>query len=315
MKKIIWLLSILLTSPILMSCSNSTTKTNDEKIHILTTFPPLYSFTTNITKDKAIIDNLVPAGASIHTWTPKPSDIKKISQADIIITNWVWLEGFINDLIKTSGKQNLIVIDSSKWVSPIEYNTTNKLEFEEEHHEWEKEHHHWEWTNPHIWLSIDNAIVQTTNILNTLSSLDNENQIFYQENANKYINKLKTLKQTNIEKFKNSNKKDFIVFHDAYQYFLNEYWIWNYQKWVIQEFPDKEPTQKQLQNLIKYIEQNWVKIIFSEPQFSPKIVEILQEKLWIKTYPIDPIWNELSENWYEKNISNLTDSFINAFSN
>jgi ABC-type Zn uptake system ZnuABC Zn-binding protein ZnuA len=48
---------------------------------------------------------------------------------------------------------------------------------------------------------------------------------------------------------------------------------------VIQKFPGKEPGSEYIKKLIDTIKQKNVKIIFTEPQFSPKIVNVLKNEL------------------------------------
>gem|GEM_PF-6076064 len=47
----------------------------------------------------------------------------------------------------------------------------------------------------------------------------------------------------------------FIVFHDAYQYFLHAYNLEEQQVGLIQEFHGDNPSQKQIAELIKTIQE------------------------------------------------------------
>ncbi|MCJ7580924.1 MAG: zinc ABC transporter substrate-binding protein, partial [Candidatus Aminicenantes bacterium] len=49
------------------------------KIRILTTLFPLYEFAQAVCGERGEVDILIPPGAEVHSWKPKPSDIIKIA--------------------------------------------------------------------------------------------------------------------------------------------------------------------------------------------------------------------------------------------
>ena len=77
---------------------------SDNRFTVLTTIPPLYSFTKNIVGDIANVDNLLPNGAEPHDYSFGPSDIKKVSKAQIIIKNGLGLETWLDKLLVSAGE-------------------------------------------------------------------------------------------------------------------------------------------------------------------------------------------------------------------
>ncbi len=265
-------------------------KNTNQKLSIITTFLPLYSFTTNIVADKADVYNLVPPGTSIHTYQLKPSDIEKIAKADVLIINGLGLEEFLKDAIEAADNKKLVIIDSSQGI--LSMNQTKTVEFEKE-----KTQEHIG-INPHIWLSLQNAIQQVQNITENLQNIDPNNNIFYIENSRNYIQKLLQLDQDIKEELGKIEKKPFIVFHPAYDYFVRDYGL--NQIAAIEEFPGKEPSALYLKNIIDLLSENQVSLIFTEPQFSPKLVEQLSQDYNIITAELDPIGINLSPDEYER---------------
>lgn len=78
------------------------------KIEVVTTFAPLYSFALNVAGDQAEVPNLVPIGASVHVYQSKPSDVKKIAEADVLIKNGVHLEESLDDMTRKKTKEVLL---------------------------------------------------------------------------------------------------------------------------------------------------------------------------------------------------------------
>jgi ABC-type Zn uptake system ZnuABC Zn-binding protein ZnuA len=303
LKRTFYLCIVLLVAILIFSGCQQ--KFQDEsKIKIVTTFAPLYSLTLNVTGNRAEVTNLVPIGTSIHAYQSKPSDVKKIAEADILIKNEVGLEEFLEDMVDAASNLDLKVVDTSRGIKILR-STTQTLG-EEEHRE-----DHYEDGNPHIWLSPRNAIKQVETIRDALIRADTKNEEAYRDNAKKYIDMLKELDREVRQKFERIQKKKFIVFHDAYLYFEKDYGL-NHTA-AIEEFPGKEPSPKYLKELVDLIEKGNVKIVFTEPQFSPKVVQTLKEETGVYVAELDPIGSELSKESYVKNIRKNSEAFLKAF--
>jgi zinc transport system substrate-binding protein len=105
-----FLLGILLISSYLFLTRVSSTSQKDGKIHVSTSFYPLYFFASQIGQDKAIVINITPSGAEPHDYEPTAQDIAKIERSDLLILNGgveAWAEK-IKDTIK--GKKTKVVI-------------------------------------------------------------------------------------------------------------------------------------------------------------------------------------------------------------
>ena len=70
---------------------------------------------------------------------------------------------------------------------------------------------------------------------------------------------------------------------------------------VIQENPESEPSPRHIASVIEIIKANGIRSIFTEPQFSHKIVESLAKDLHLKIYSIDTMGTgTFSRGWYEE---------------
>jgi len=262
--------------------------------------------TLNIVGQEANVTNLIPPGASIHTWEPRPSDAKTIATTDLIIKNGLQLEEFLTDLTNGANNPKLQIIDTSKG--------TNKYSPEavQGFGEMVEENNH-SGIDPHIWLSINNAKLQVQNIAAAVIAADPDHEAIYRQNTQDYLAKLdRTFQQIQTE-LSTVKPQPFIVFHDAYQYFLRDYQLSTYQVASIQPFPGKEPNPAYLQNLTELIKTHKIKVIFTEPQFTSQITELLKTEFSIMTLTIDPIGTQLTRNGFTDNLLNIKDQLITAF--
>ena len=259
----------------LQACRQSVTE-KSEKLRILTTIAPLYSFTKNIAGDLADVDNLLPSGAGPHECSFSPADIVKVSRSDVLIKNGVDLESWLDKLMISAqtGKKEIVIADTSSGVEIID-------------------------NDPHIWLSPVNAVIQVKNIRDCLVKADPGNSETYRENAGLYIKRLKALDREIRDEVRTWKQREFVALHPAFTYFTKDYGL--KQAAVIQETPEIEPSPKHIIDVIKTIEAAGIKAIFSESRASHKIVDTIAEDLKLRVYNLDTLeTGELSKEWYEE---------------
>ena len=137
----------------------------------------------------------------------------------------------------------------------------------------------------HVWLDPMNAQAIVLEMAHELSKIDSTNKDIYELNAQKLTSSLDALMERANQII--PEKPSFIVFHDAYQYFENRFGIRSEGALTLN--PDVLPGAKQIAEIQELIEHENVKCIFSEPQYNPKIIEVLAEDMNVSTGIIDPL--------------------------
>ncbi len=247
---------------------NITSDVPATKLQVVATFFPLYDFTRNIAKDKINLSLLFTQTPEVAAFTP--ADIRKINNADLVIKNGLGFEVVLDDLLKASDNKNVAVVDVSEHA---------ELLTAADEHEGPND--------PHIWLDPQNVMKEVETIVNALIIHDPENAEFYRRNADAYILQLRTLDTKIQSDVAGYRSKDFVSFHSAFQYFAHRYGL--NQVAVIEEFPGKEPSPAYIAGVIDLIRRKRISAIFSEPQFSPKVVEVIAHDLGLTVRALDPI--------------------------
>ena len=93
---------------------------------------------------------------------------------------------------------------------------------------------------------------------------------------------------------------------------MEAYGLKDYQVGVIQEFEGDTPSVKELTKLLNTIKEQGVAILFTEPQFSPKVIEILERERSFVVREIDPIGSDLSPDGYLNNLRNIATTIMDA---
>ena len=145
--------------------------------------------------------------------------------------------------------------------------------------------------DPHFWLDPLNAKVMVREIKSQLSSIDPVNAARYQSNAKKTEAKLDEL-VTEIEaELTGLQGREFIAFHDAYQYFENRFGVKAIGTVTVS--PEVMPGAKRLNELREKVKSSKATCVFSEPQFEPRVVEVITDGTDARTGVLDPLGAEL----------------------
>ena len=263
-------LLLLVLSIALVGCggANQTAeKKTAEPFRIVTSFYPMYVATINITDgvDGVEVYNMTkPQTGCLHDYQLMTDDMKTLEKADAFVINGAGMEDFMDKV--TEQQKKLKVIDASRGIELI---------------------HDDEGDNPHVWLSVTDAIQQVRNIADQLKEADPAHADAYEKNAATYIEKLTALKSEMHAALDNVPHKDIVTFHEAFPYFAKEFNL-NIIG-VVEREPGTEPTPTELQETIEQVNALPSKVLFTEPQYSPAAAETIARETGAKIYTLDPV--------------------------
>jgi len=262
-------------------------------INTVVSILPEQTFVKAIGGDKVNITVMVLPGNSPHTYEPKPAQMKNVARAQLYFAidvefEKVWLPKF-RDL-----NPAMQIIDLAEGV--------HKRMMTEEHHEREghdahkapdmhQEHEH-QGEDPHIWTTPANVNIIAKNIYTALAKIDPQNAAYYEKNYHTFL-VLVEKTDTQIRKTLSATPKGtkFMVFHPSWGYFAQAYDLIQ----LPVEVAGKEPKPRELIELIKEARKENVKAIFTQPEFSDSIAQVMAKELHIKVIKVSP----LAENWSE----------------
>lgn len=230
---------------------------------IYTSFYPLYYFTKRIVKDKYDVINLTPAGSEPHDYEPTAREVIGMSEAKAVFINGLSLEPWSNNMPEMLKDKVHVTTES---ITPMKINGV---------------------TDPHVWLSLNNAILQLQSITDTMKEIDKANSDFYTRNFNEVKAEFEALDQENREILKNISNPYLVVSHAAFGYLCRDYNLT--QVYVSGLAPDEEPTPKDLENIMEEVREYNVTTIFYEELVSPEISKKIAEETGVKTASLNPL--------------------------
>jgi len=252
------------------------------KTKVVTTFLPVYLFTKAVTGDVAEVDILVKPGTEIHDYQGTPANVKAIATANVVVKNGLGLEEFLSDTIKNAGNSQLIEIDVSKGIEPINKISPIDKPVGGEH---DQDHEH-TFGNPHIWLDPVLAKQQIINIRDGLIMADPGNKANYETNAATYIQKLDSLNNEFQQTMKKTPNCTFITFHDAFPYLAKRY---NLKQVAVVEIPEKQLSPTDVQKVVNTVKKYKTKALFSEPGLDNKLLTSISQDLQLTVRTLDSL--------------------------
>lgn len=255
---------------------------NSTKLHIVTSFYPLYFFTAHIAGDKAEVVNITPAGAEPHDYEANSQDIVKIENSQLVVLNGNGLEGWGNKI-----KQ---ILQNSK-TKIIEVSGSGE-------------------SDPHVWLSPRLAKDEAVKIAAAMVMIDPVNKDYYQQNLANLSQELEALDAEYRQGLANCQLKDFVTSHEAFGYLAKEYGL--EQIAITGVSPDSEPSVQKLTEITQLVKSKGVEIIFFESLVNPKLSETVAAEVGAKTMVLNPIEGITSEeqksgkNYFNLMRTNLT---------
>ncbi len=241
------------------------------KLKVVASLFPLQEFARAVGGDKVQVALLLPPGAEAHTWEPKPSDVVKISQADIFIYVGPSLEPWIDKVLRAVQSKKLRVLEASQGLSLI------KAEGAEERIGRGGGSRAPEKMDPHLWLdfALDQKIVEAVAV--AFSEKDPAHVAFYKNNAELYGGKLNDLDQRYRQTLAKCRHRQILLSgHAAFAYLAKRYGLRQIALSGIS--PDAEPTPKKMSGVIETAHKTGIQFIYVEELVNPKLARSLSRE-------------------------------------
>uniref|UniRef100_UPI00403FBA46 metal ABC transporter solute-binding protein, Zn/Mn family n=1 Tax=Paenibacillus sp. FSL R5-0623 TaxID=2921651 RepID=UPI00403FBA46 len=323
--KLLWTGLLILTLLVLSACgqdSSNSAKIVEGKVNVVTTFYPVYAFTTAIGGEDANVINLLPTGVEPHDWTPKSQDIVNTSKAQLFFYNGAGLEGWVPNFLKSLNSDTQVKsVAVSEGVKLLTAEGDDGHGHGEEHEDEHTDEHTDEDTSedvadhhidPHTWVSPKSAMIMAENIKNSLVEADPDHKAGYEQRYEELRTKLETLDQRFTDELATVPNNEIVVSHQAFGYLARDYGLTQHA--IMGLSPDAEPTGQDIVKLAQLVKDEGIKYIFFEELVSDKLAKTLASEAGVETMVLNPVEGLTKEQatngddyftLMEKNLQNL----------
>ncbi|WP_006786858.1 zinc ABC transporter substrate-binding protein ZnuA [Thiorhodospira sibirica] len=273
--------------------------------NVVVSINPIHALVSGVMEGVAEPLRLVPPGTSPHDYAMRPSEMRALQDADLVIWVGPELERFLQrplhnlpaqvqrlTLLKDAELRLLPMREGGIW-DAHEHGHDHDHNHRHDHHHHGHHHHDDDHLDTHIWLSPYNAQRIVEAVSTQLIALDPHHADQYRQNRDALLSGLQALDTRLQQRLATVKERPFIVFHDAYQYFEQHYGLTPAGSITVD--PSQPPGARRLREIRTRIQQADAICVFSEPQFRPALVRTLIEGTSARTGVLDPLGIDLAQ--------------------
>ena len=260
---------------------------------VTTDIPVTHSLVTRVMAGIGTPDLIVNRGASPHDYSLRPSNAASLEAADLVF--WIsseltpWLEGALKTL---AADAKVIELMDTKASTVLPFRDGATFETHSHRHKHDEDEHATVNIDPHGWLDPDNGKTWLDVIATELSKIDPENTDIYFDNVSQGktdIDAVISEIDATLATFRGTN---FIVYHDAYQYFERRFDVLAAGSISMGDVSDPSPAR--IAEIRQTVEELDMTCVFSEPQFNPELVATVVDGTKARARVIDPLGTRLA---------------------
>ncbi len=243
-------------------------------VRVVVSVAPQEEFVKAVGKDKVQVTVMVPSGSDPHTYEPRPQQMQELSQAQLYLMVGSPLEFELTwlDKIRVMNPQ-MMVVNTSQGITFI----NNQGESS---------------SDPHVWVSPKNAKIMVENTYQALVEVDPDNQWYYQENRDQYLEELDQLDQNLTRSLQKVKTRKILVYHPAWAYLCRDYGL----EQISIEKEGKEPTSQDLAQLVDQARQDNITLVFVSPQYNQRNAQVIADEIGGEVVVVDPLASDYLEN-------------------
>ncbi len=234
------------------------------------------SFSTILTEiaeqvggDRVKVTGHVKPGVDPHEFEPKPTDLKTVGSAQLILLSAKHMEAYVGKLKESTGtKGNLLEVGDGFGSLNMKNEESGKTI-----------------EDPHWWQSVENVEKATKIVRDALTAISPADKAAFTANTDKYLARLESLRKWAKAKISElpRDKRKLVTSHDAFQYFARENGFTIYAIEGVSS--TDQPSSKKVADLIATVKAQGVKAIFPESIENPKVLTEITKETGAKIGP------------------------------
>ena len=238
------------------------------KLRILATVLPLMEFSAAVAGGRGEAALLLPVGAGVHNWQPRPGDVARLAECDLLLFIGSGLEPWLPGLLKALPPARLRTLEAAAGLAAVEPG---------EERGGEHDHGH-ESLDPHVWLdfAIDETIVDR--IAAELGRVDPPGAIEYAANAARLKARLRALDEKFRTGLAGCEHRDLVLAgHGAFGYLARRYGL--VQRPLYGLSPDAQPRPRDVMAAVEFCREVGVRSVFFENSVPADLARTLAREI------------------------------------
>ena len=285
------------------------------EVRVLTSIKPLQLIAAAVQDGVGEPEVLLPPGASPHHYALRPSDVRRVREADLLYWIGPDMEAFLPRVLSSRDKPQVAMQELPGMTLRHFGDSHDEHDHHEEGHDHEHAHaadglghdhdHRPGSLDAHLWLAADNAKVIAARMAADLTKLDAANAARYAANLQAFEARLDALDGRIRPQLAALQGKPYFVFHEAFDYFEAAYGLKH--AGVFSVLTEVQPGARHVAAMRERLQQTGPSCVFSEPPLRPRLAETLTAGLPVQLAELDALGGTLPVNasGYEQLLENL----------
>lgn len=293
----------LLTAAALLVCASA----HAAPLKVVTTTTYFADLVRRIGEDKVSAQAIAPPKFNVHFIQPKPSDVRKVAEADLYVHAGLDLEAWSDPLVEAAGqprffRQGERSLDMSAGIALLKQPAGPLSRAERDLHLF---------GTPHYVLGPENARIMARTVAEKLSEIDPANAAFYRENERRFTAELEERLSAWRALCAGCRGSEIFAHHDDVAYLTEHLGL--ECRHFLEPKPGVPPTPKHLESLERYASEHPVKAIAAASYHRSGPAEALSRRTGIPVVTIAQSVGEIDGtqdilSFYDTNIRALAEA-------
>lgn len=235
-------------------------------ISVVATTTVFADLVANVGGDHVTVTSLVPKNGDVHTFAARPSDVRAVASARLLVMNGLGLDDWLQGTIANAAAPGTPLLKLAEGLPGVQLIAGEGAAT----------------PNPHLWLDVAYARLYVDRIATALIAVDPEHAADYRARHDAYAAQLMALDESVRSRLAAIPEADrnVVMFHDAFPYFARAYGLRIVG--VAVPAPGQDPSAGYTAQLIDAIRSGGVRAIFSERQFPTRLVDQLAAETGVR---------------------------------
>jgi zinc transport system substrate-binding protein len=243
---------------------------------------PLYDIARRVGGDRLRVDLVLPPGRTTHYYDPSPKEVARLGGASVVFAVGLGLDSWLGPVVRGAGGGQARLFDLGPLVDPmlvpdniVKAGGSGAT------------HDHDGPMDPHFWLDPMRMQRVTDLVMEACRGLDPEGAPGYTLRGEEVKASLQRLHGELVRRSERWRGRSIVTFHGSLFYFAARYGL--EVAAVVEPVPGREPTAREIADLIALVKQENVAALFSEPQLDPRASEVIAHETGLPLVQVDPV--------------------------
>ena len=238
-------------------------------ITVVASLPELADIAKQVGGDKVEVYSIAKPNQDYHTIEPRPSDVRRIADADLVVRVGMDLDLWLDSLLNASGNRRASrggpgYVDSSDGIARLEVPREQITGASGDIHVY---------GNPHYFYDPVNAKIIARNVMTGLGRVSPGGKAYFQANYERFADEIDRRMKTWQAELKPFSGREVVLYHRGAIYFLRRFGLKCFGE--LEARPGIPPSPAHVRELISGMKEHGVKAIVAESVYPKRFPEMV----------------------------------------